>query len=295
MSGWNRQSRVEWLETTLKNRVVVLDGAMGTMIQQAGLGERDYRGTEFADWSMDLKGNNDLLSLTQPELIKDIHAQYLDAGANIIETNTFNSNAPGLADYGMTEYVTRINRESAQLARAACAGFENEAEPRIVAGVLGPTNRTVSISPKVEDPSFRNVSFDELKDTYAQATRALLDGGADLIFVETVFDTLNAKAALVAIDEVSESLQDPIRIMISGTITDASGRTLSGQTNEAFWYSVRHAKPLSIGLNCALGPTEMRPVLNELAMAAPDTFISAHPNAGLPINLVSTILRQPKC
>jgi len=282
MGTWNRQSRIEWLENALLKHVVVLDGAMGTMIQQAGLSERDYRGEEFADWSMDLKGNNDLLSLTQPELIKGIHAQYLDAGATIIETNTFNSNAPGLADYGMTALVTRINQESAALARAACAGFETEVEPRIVAGVLGPTNRTASISPKVEDPSFRNVSFDELKDTYAEATRALLAGGADLIFVETVFDTLNAKAALVAIDEVSESLEDPIRIMISGTITDASGRTLSGQTNEAFWYSVRHAKPLSIGLNCALGPTEMRPVLNELALAAPDTFISAHPNAGLP-------------
>ena len=227
MGAWNRQSRIEWLENALLKHVVVLDGAMGTMIQQAGLSERDYRGEEFADWSMDLKGNNDLLSLTQPELIKGIHAQYLDAGATIIETNTFNSNAPGLADYGMTDLVTRINQESAALAREACAGFETEVEPRIVAGVLGPTNRTASISPKVEDPSFRNVSFDELKDTYVEATRALLAGGADLIFVETVFDTLNAKAALVAIDEVSESLEDPIRIMISGTITDASGRTLS--------------------------------------------------------------------
>ena len=282
MQTWTRKTRIEWLERTLAERVVVLDGAMGTMIQQAGLGERDYRGVEFADWAMDLKGNNDLLSLTQPDLIVDIHKQYLDAGATIIETNTFNSNAPGLADYGMTSLVSRINKESAQLARIACVEYETSEAPRIVAGVLGPTNRTASISPKVEDPSFRNVSFDELKETYAEATRALLAGGADLIFVETVFDTLNAKAALVAIDEVSESLEDPIRIMISGTITDASGRTLSGQTNEAFWYSVKHANPLSIGFNCALGPVEMRPVLNELAQAAPDTFISAHPNAGLP-------------
>ena len=228
MQTWTRKTRIEWLERTLAERVVVLDGAMGTMIQQAGLGERDYRGVEFADWAMDLKGNNDLLSLTQPDLIVDIHKQYLDAGATIIETNTFNSNAPGLADYGMTSLVSRINKESAQLARIACVEYETSEAPRIVAGVLGPTNRTASISPKVEDPSFRNVSFDELKETYAEATRALLAGGADLIFVETVFDTLNAKAALVAIDEVSESLEDPIRIMISGTITDASGRTLSG-------------------------------------------------------------------
>lgn len=282
MSMWNRRSRIEWLERALQERIVILDGAMGTMIQQAGFGERDYRGDEFANWSMDLKGNNDLLSLTQPDFIADIHKQYLDAGATIIETNSFNSNAPSLGDYGMASLVTRINKSSAALARLACDGFETEQEPRIVAGVLGPTNRTASISPKVEDPSFRNISFDELKATYAEATRALLDGGADLIFVETVFDTLNAKAALVAIDEVSESMEDPIRIMISGTITDASGRTLSGQTSEAFWYSVRHAKPLSIGLNCALGPVEMRPVLNELAKAAPDAFISAHPNAGLP-------------
>jgi 5-methyltetrahydrofolate--homocysteine methyltransferase len=282
MAAWTRRSRIEWLERALLERVVVLDGAMGTMIQQAGLGESDYRGVEFAEWSMDLKGNNDLLSLTQPDLIKDIHMQYLDAGATIIETNTFNSNEPGLADYGMSDLVSRINRESALLAREACKHFETDVAPRIVAGVLGPTNRTASISPKVEDPSFRNVSFDELKETYAEATRALIAGGADLIFVETVFDTLNAKAALVAIDEVSETLEDPIRIMISGTITDASGRTLSGQTNEAFWYSVKHAKPLSIGLNCALGPAEMRPILNELATVAPDTFVSAHPNAGLP-------------
>jgi 5-methyltetrahydrofolate--homocysteine methyltransferase len=282
MAAWTRRSRIEWLERALLERVVVLDGAMGTMIQQAGLGESDYRGVEFAEWSMDLKGNNDLLSLTQPDLIKDIHMQYLDAGATIIETNTFNSNEPGLADYGMSDLVSRINQESAVLAREACKNFETDVVPRIVAGVLGPTNRTASISPKVEDPSFRNVSFDELKETYAEATRALIAGGADLIFVETVFDTLNAKAALVAIDEVSETLEDPIRIMISGTITDASGRTLSGQTNEAFWYSVKHAKPLSIGLNCALGPAEMRPILNELATVAPDTFVSAHPNAGLP-------------
>jgi 5-methyltetrahydrofolate--homocysteine methyltransferase len=282
MAAWTRRSRIEWLERALLERVVVLDGAMGTMIQQAGLGESDYRGVEFAEWSMDLKGNNDLLSLTQPDLIKDIHMQYLDAGATIIETNTFNSNEPGLADYGMSDLVSRINRESALLAREACKHFETDVAPRIVAGVLGPTNRTASISPKVEDPSFRNVSFDELKETYAEATRALIAGGADLIFVETVFDTLNAKAALVAIDEVSETLEDPIRIMISGTITDASGRTLSGQTNEAFWYSVKHANPLSIGLNCALGPAEMRPILNELATVAPDTFVSAHPNAGLP-------------
>ena len=281
MAKWNRQSRLAWLKSALKNRIVILDGGMGTMIQQAGLSESDYRGTEFADWASELKGNNDLLSLTQPELIGDIHRQYLTAGADIIETNTFNSNAPSLGDYGMDELVTRFNRDAAVLAREVCDALETDERPRLVVGVLGPTNRTASISPKVEDPSFRNVSFDQLVDTYSEAAAALIEGGADLILVETIFDTLNAKAALYAIDVVSEQLGERIEIMISGTITDASGRTLSGQTTEAFWHSVRHAEPLSIGLNCALGPAELRPFLRELSGVA-DAHVSAHPNAGLP-------------
>ena len=281
MSDWNRSSRIEWLRKSLKERVVLLDGGMGTMIQQAGLSESDYRGDEFANWSSDLKGNNDLLTLTQPSLIAQIHQQYLDAGSDIIETNTFNTNAPSMGDYGMTALVARVNEEAARLARAVCDEAETTGTPKLVAGVLGPTNRTASISPKVEDPSFRNITFDELVDTYSTATRALIDGGADLVLVETIFDTLNAKAALYAIDEVSEALGEPIEIMISGTITDASGRTLSGQTTESFWYSVRHANPISVGLNCALGPAELRPFLRELADVA-DTHVSAHPNAGLP-------------
>ena len=281
MAQWNRQSRLAWLKSALQDRIVILDGGMGTMIQQAGLSETDYRGIEFADWASELKGNNDLLSLTQPELIADIHQQYLNAGSDIIETNTFNSNAPSLGDYGMHTLVARFNRDAACLARTVCNALETDERPRLVAGVLGPTNRTASISPKVEDPSFRNVSFDELVATYSEATAALLEGGADLILVETIFDTLNAKAALYAIDVVSEQLGERIEIMISGTITDASGRTLSGQTTEAFWHSVRHAEPLSIGLNCALGPAELRPFLRELSDVA-DTHVSAHPNAGLP-------------
>ena len=243
MDTWTRRSRIEWLERALLERVLVLDGAMGTMIQQAGLGESDYRGVEFAEWSMDLKGNNDLLSMTQPDLIKDIHMQYLDAGATIIETNTFNSNEPGLADYGMSDLVSRINRESAVLAREACKHFETDVAPRIVAGVLGPTNRTASISPKVEDPSFRNVSFDELKETYAEATRALIAGGADLIFVETVFDTLNAKAALVAIDEVSETLEDPIRIMIPEPLLTLQAEPYQGKLMKHFGTALSMQNP----------------------------------------------------
>ena len=281
MSEWTRKKRIDWLKSQLKQRVVLLDGGMGTMIQQAGLSEADYRGDEFSDWASELKGNNDLLALTQPSLIGGIHADYLRAGSDIIETNTFNSNAPSLGDYGMERWVTRFNQEAARLARGVCDQHETDCTPKLVAGVLGPTNRTASISPKVEDPSFRNIYFDELVETYSEATEALLEGGADLILVETIFDTLNAKAALYAISQVSEKLGERIEIMISGTITDASGRTLSGQTTEAFWHSVRHAEPLSIGLNCALGPAELRPFLRELSAVA-DTHVSAHPNAGLP-------------
>jgi 5-methyltetrahydrofolate--homocysteine methyltransferase len=273
-----RDQRIEWLEHALSEQIVILDGGMGTMIQGAGLGESDYRGARFADYPSDLKGNNDLLTLTQPELIASIHRQYIEAGASIIETNTFNANTPSMADYAMESLVAELNREAAQLARDVADSYDR---PVLVAGVLGPTNRTCSISPDVNDPGARNITFMQLVDTYMEATQALLDGGVDLILVETIFDTLNAKAAVYAIDEVARATGIQIRIMISGTITDASGRTLSGQTTEAFWFSIRHAKPLSIGLNCALGPKELRPFLADLSRVA-DTHVSAHPNAGLP-------------
>ncbi|MGA0938747.1 MAG: methionine synthase, partial [Litorivicinaceae bacterium] len=273
-----RDDRIEWLESTLTESIVILDGGMGTMIQGAGLGESDYRGDRFQDFAQDLKGNNDLLTLTQPDLIASIHKAYADAGASILETNTFNSNHPSMADYAMEDLVSELNREAAKLARTVADSYDRRV---LVAGVLGPTNRTCSISPDVNDPGARNITFSQLVKTYTEATRALLEGGADLILVETIFDTLNAKAALFAIDEVARETGIQIRIMISGTITDASGRTLSGQTTEAFWFSVRHAKPLTIGLNCALGPQELRPFLADLSRVA-DTFVSAHPNAGLP-------------
>jgi len=275
----NRSERIKWLLDTLPREIVILDGGMGTMIQGAELTESDYRGVRFANYPSDVKGNNDLLTLTRPDLISSIHRAYVDAGASIIETNTFNANAPSMSDYGMEDLVYELNLEAARLARKVAD--QDSTRPIIVAGVLGPTNRTCSISPSVDDPGARNITYGQLVDTYAEATRALIEGGADLILVETIFDTLNAKAALYAIDLVAEESGIPIRIMISGTITDASGRTLSGQTTEAFWFSVRHAKPLTIGLNCALGPKELRQFLADLARVA-DTFVSAHPNAGLP-------------
>ncbi len=270
------------LNDLLSSRIALLDGAMGTAIQQYQLQESDYRGQRFADYHQDLKGNNDLLSLTKADIVRDIHTRYLQAGADIIETNTFNSNAPSQADYGLENLVYELNLEAAKLARQ-CADevAATTGRQRFVAGVLGPTNRTCSLSPDVEDPAFRNITFDQLVVTYSEATRALLEGGADLIMVETIFDTLNAKAALFAISGVALERNLDIPIMISGTITDASGRTLSGQTTEAFWHSVRHAKPLSIGLNCALGAAELRPYLQTLAREA-DCFVSVHPNAGLP-------------
>ena len=256
---------------------------MGTMIQSYELGEQDYRGDRFAGWHRDLKGNNDLLSLTQPSIIRAIHAAYLEAGADILETNSFNSTAISMADYGMEDLVYELNYASARLAREVADEFERRAPdvPKYVAGVLGPTNRTASLSPDVNDPGFRNVGFDELVATYTEATRALLDGGADLLLVETIFDTLNAKAALFAIDTYFEAAGIRVPVMISGTITDASGRTLSGQTTEAFWNSVAHARPLSVGLNCALGAQALRQYVQELSRVAP-TFVSTHPNAGLP-------------
>lgn len=270
------------LVNLLDSTIVLLDGAMGTMIQAYDLQEKNYRGSKFTDWSMDLKGNNDLLSITQPKIVEDIHNLFLEAGANIIETNTFNSNAPSMADYGMQDFVYELNFSAAQIARKAVDDFKARNKREVfVAGVLGPTNRTCSLSPDVEDPSFRNIHFDELVETFKEATSALLDGGADLVMIETIFDTLNAKAALFAIDLVAEERKIDIPIMISGTITDASGRTLSGQTTEAFWHSIRHAKPISVGLNCALGAAELRPFLQKLSQIA-DCYVSAHPNAGLP-------------
>ena len=278
----NREQRVDALNALLKERIVVLDGAMGTMIQAAGLGEDDYRGERFADWASDLKGNNDLLSLTRPDVIRDIHRQFLAAGADIVETNTFNSNGPSMADYGMEALVAELNFASARLAReCADEAAAADGQPRFVAGVLGPTNRTASISPDVNDPGYRNISFAELADTYREATRALIEGGVDFLMVETIFDTLNAKAAIFALRRTFDELGMRLPVMISGTITDASGRTLSGQTTEAFWNSVRHAEPFMIGLNCALGAADLRPYVAELARVA-DTHVSAHPNAGLP-------------
>lgn len=269
------------LTRALRERILVIDGAMGTAIQRDRPDEAGYRGERFADWPSDLVGNNDLLTLTQPAIIEGIHREYLEAGADIIETNTFNANAISLSDYGMGELAYELNVESARLARAAADAFSTPERPRYVAGALGPTSRTASISPDVNDPGARNVTWDELVAAYTTATHGLLDGGADVIIIETIFDTLNAKAAIFAVDTVFEELGRRWPIIISGTITDASGRTLSGQTTEAFWYSVRHAQPLLVGLNCALGAKEMRPFLADLSRVA-GTFVSAYPNAGLP-------------
>ena len=256
---------------------------MGTMIQQYRLGEADFRGQRFADWPSDLQGNNDLLALTQPDIIRAIHTAYLEAGADLIETNTFNSTSISLADYRLTHLVRELNRESARLARAECDAIEahDPARPRFVVGVLGPTSRTASLSPDVNRPGFRAVSFDGLAEAYRESARGLIEGGADILMVETVFDTLNAKAALFAIDDVFAEIGGRLPVMVSGTITDASGRTLSGQTAEAFWYSLRHASLLSIGLNCALGAHELRQHIAVLAQVA-DAPVSCHPNAGLP-------------
>jgi 5-methyltetrahydrofolate--homocysteine methyltransferase len=271
------------LQDTLRKRIMIIDGGMGTMIQQYKLEEQDYRGSRFADWHTDVKGNNDLLVLTQPELIADIYRGYLEAGADILETNTFNATTIAMADYDMASISHEINRTAAQLARRVCdeAQAKTPGRPRYVAGVLGPTNRTCSISPDVNDPGFRNVSFDELVDAYVESTDGLVQGGADIILIETIFDTLNAKAAIFAVEKYFDDNGVRLPVMISGTITDASGRTLSGQTTEAFWNSIRHARPISVGLNCALGPKELRQYVEELSRIA-DTFVSVHPNAGLP-------------
>jgi 5-methyltetrahydrofolate--homocysteine methyltransferase len=270
------------LRAIAAKRILVLDGAMGTMIQSYRFSEADFRAERFADWPRDLRGNNDLLILTQPDAIRSIHAAYFRAGADIAETNTFSSTSIAQADYGMEALAYELNREGARLAKEAAREVEAEdGRPRFVAGAIGPTNRSASISPDVNNPGFRNVSFDDLVVAYSEATRGLIDGGADLILIETIFDTLNAKAAIVATEEVFAEKGVRLPLMISGTITDLSGRTLSGQTPAAFWYSLRHARPFSVGLNCALGAKEMRAHIAELARIA-DTLVCAYPNAGLP-------------
>jgi len=269
------------LQSLLEQRILVLDGAMGTMIQKHKLSEQDYRGERFKDWSTLVQGNNDLLSLTQPKIIQDIHRSYLEVGADIVETNTFNATKTSMSDYQMEALAYEINVESARLAKAACDEFSTKDKPRFVAGVIGPTSRTCSLSPDVNDPGFRNVTFDELVEVYMESTRGLIEGGADIILIETIFDTLNAKAAIFAVQEVFEQDGIELPIMISGTITDASGRTLSGQMTEAFYNSLRHANPISIGLNCALGPDLLRQYVAEMSRVA-NTYVSAHPNAGLP-------------
>jgi 5-methyltetrahydrofolate--homocysteine methyltransferase len=295
---YKNPERVALLEAALAERILIIDGAMGTMIQQHTLDEADFRGHRFMHGvdgdahdpshaghgcGSDLKGNNDLLTLTRPEIISEIHTAYLDAGADLIETNTFNSTSISQSDYGLQHLAQELNREGAKLARVACDAAErtDPDRPRFVIGVLGPTSRTASLSPDVNDPGFRNVDFDTLAEAYREAATGLIEGGADVLMVETVFDTLNAKAALFAIDDVFAAIGARLPVMVSGTITDKSGRTLSGQTAEAFWYSVRHSHPLAIGLNCALGAKDLRAHVDVLAQVA-ECHVSCHPNAGLP-------------
>ena len=270
------------LPALLQQRIVIIDGAMGTMIQRYKLTEADYRGERFKDHPKDLRGNNELLQFTRPDVIQQIHEQYLAAGADIIETNTFGATTVAQDDYGLAAVAREMNVAAARLARAACDKYSTPDKPRFVAGALGPTPRTASISPDVNDPAARNVTFDELRQAYYDQASGLLEGGCDLFLVETIFDTLNAKAALFALDELMEDTGERLPVIISGTVTDASGRILSGQTVGAFWHSVRHARPLAVGLNCALGAALMRPYIEELAKVAGDTFISCYPNAGLP-------------
>ncbi|WP_010101321.1 homocysteine S-methyltransferase family protein [Verminephrobacter aporrectodeae] len=285
-------TRAAELPAILARRIAILDGAMGTMIQRLKLGEAQYRGQgytgpdgadgRFQAHARDVKGNNELLSITRPDVVRDIHERYLAAGADLIETNTFGATSVAQEDYGMAPLAREMNLRSAQLARAACDRYATPDRPRFVAGALGPTPKTASISPDVNDPGARNIDFEQLRATYYEQTEALVEGGADLLLVETVFDTLNAKAALFAIDEYFEHSGERLPIIVSGTVTDASGRILSGQTVTAFWHSVRHCRPLAIGLNCALGATLMRPYIQELNRVAQDCFISCYPNAGLP-------------
>ncbi|WP_288254710.1 homocysteine S-methyltransferase family protein [uncultured Hydrogenophaga sp.] len=275
-------TRAQALPGILEQRIAILDGAMGTMIQRFRLDEAAYRGERFKDFHKDVKGNNELLSLTRPDVIRDIHEGYLAAGADLIETNTFGATTIAQEDYDMAPLAREMNVASARLARAACDKFSTPDKPRFVAGALGPTPKTASISPDVNDAGARNVTFEQLRAAYREQVEGLLEGGADVLLVETIFDTLNAKAALFAIDEVFAATGERLPLIISGTVTDASGRILSGQTVSAFWASVRHLQPLAVGLNCALGAALMRPYIQELAKVAGDTYISCYPNAGLP-------------
>ncbi len=270
------------LATILQQRIAIIDGAMGTMIQRYKLGEADFRGQRFAHHGKDLKGNNDLLVMTRPDVIREIHAQYLAAGADIIESNTFGATSIAQEDYGLGHVAREMNVAAARVARSAADEYSTPDKPRFVAGALGPTPRTASISPDVNDPGARNVSFEQLRAAYREQAEGLLEGGCDLFLVETIFDTLNAKAAIFALDELMEETGERLPVVISGTVTDASGRILSGQTVAAFWHSVRHARPLAIGLNCALGAAVMRPYIEELSKVAGDTYVSCYPNAGLP-------------
>ncbi|MBI1365024.1 MAG: 5-methyltetrahydrofolate--homocysteine methyltransferase [Alphaproteobacteria bacterium] len=276
-----RQARIAALKDALTKRILVLDGASGTFIQSFKLDEAGYRGTRFRDWPQDIRGNNDILVLSRPEIVRDMHDAYLGAGADIIETNTFSATTIAQGDYGMEALAFELNREGARLARSCADAAATKDRPRFVAGAIGPTNRTASISPDVNDPGARNTDFDTLAKAYGEAARGLIEGGADAILIETIFDTLNAKAAVFAVQALFDELGFEIPVMLSVTITDQSGRTLSGQTPEAFWYAVRHAKPLSVGVNCALGPDLMRPYVAALARVA-DCYVSAYPNAGLP-------------
>ena len=269
------------IQDAASKRILILDGAMGSLIQNYRLDEAGYRGQRFQDWGQAVKGNNDLLNLTRPDIIEDIHRQYLQAGADVIETNTFNAQVISMADYGMESLVREINIEGARIAKKAAEAFSSPEKPRFVAGAIGPTNRTLSLSPDVNRPAFRNITFDELAEAYQSQTEALMEGGVDVLLIETVFDTLNAKAALYAVQEAFVQQGREIPVMVSGTITDASGRTLSGQTTEAFLISLSHMPLLSIGLNCALGAKDLRPYLQTLSAEAP-FLISAYPNAGLP-------------
>jgi len=275
-------TRAQALPGILRQRIAILDGAMGTMIQRFKLGEAQYRGERFKDFERDVKGNNELLSLTRPDVIRDIHEGYLAAGADLIETNTFGATTIAQEDYGMADLAFEMNLASARIAREACDKFSTPDHPRFVAGALGPTPKTASISPDVNDAGARNVNFEQLRQAYGEQIQALVEGGADLLLVETIFDTLNAKAALFAIEEFFDTSGERLPVIISGTVTDASGRILSGQTVTAFWASVRHIQPLAVGLNCALGATLMRPYIQELAKVAGDTNICCYPNAGLP-------------
>ncbi|MEL7048788.1 MAG: homocysteine S-methyltransferase family protein [Pseudomonadota bacterium] len=278
-----KHDSIQALKAAADQRILVIDGAMGTMIQKHKFEEEDYRGDRFEDWGQDVKGNNDLLVLTQPDVIGEIHGQYLAVGADIIGTNTFNAQRISMADYGMEDLSHEMNVEAAKIAKAKAVEYtENDpSKPRFVAGAVGPTNRTASISPDVNNPDFRNVNFDELREAYGEQVRGLIEGGVDIILIETIFDTLNAKAAGYATLEAFDEMGITLPIMLSGTITDRSGRTLSGQTAEAFWYSMRHLKPFSVGLNCALGAELMRPYVAELAKIS-ECCVTAYPNAGLP-------------